>query len=134
MADVALWPVIFAAVANMIIGFIWYHPKVFGTAWMRMAGIAPDAAERGKARMPYMMLIALVGSLIVSYVLNWFGIAWGVYDWAGAVELGIWVWLGFVAPMMLGSVLWEQKPVKLYILNVGYWLVTLVVMSVILVM
>lgn len=132
MITLSLWTIIGAAVANIIIGFIWYHPRVFGTAWMRMANVSPETAERGKKRMPVSVIISLLAGMLVAYVLANFGAAWGVYDYIGAIELGFWVWIGFVAPAMLGMVLWEGKPVKLYVINVGYWLVALVVMSVIL--
>lgn len=31
--------IIVAALVPMIIGFIWYHPKVFGNTWMQVAGM-----------------------------------------------------------------------------------------------
>jgi len=55
-----------------------------------------------------------------------------IYDWIGAVELGIWSWIGFVAPAMLGQVLWEQKPFSLYLINAGYWLVSFIAMAIVL--
>jgi hypothetical protein len=71
--------------------------------------------------------------MLVAYVMNHFGIAWGVFDWIGAVELAFWCWLGFVAPTMLGMVLWEMKPIKYYAMVAGYWLVAFIMMAVILV-
>ena len=41
------------------------------------------------------------------------------------------MWLGFIAPVTLGSVLWEMKSWKLWILNNAYYLVVLVVMGLI---
>ncbi len=117
----------------MIIGYVWYHPRVFGSVWMRAANLSPQAAEAGKKKMLPMAFAGLLASMVVAYVLNYFGIAWGVFDWIGGVELGIWSWIGFVAPTMLGSLLWEQKPFKYYAINTGYWLVSFVVMAVILV-
>jgi hypothetical protein len=131
MTDVTLVPLIIAAVAYIAVGYGWYHPRIFGDAWMRMSNISPEAIEAGKKRMPLTLIVALIAGIVVGYVLDWFGIAWGVYDWAGAVELAIWIWVGFVAPVLLGSVLWERRPVKLFCINAGYWLVTLVVMSLI---
>lgn len=133
MTEVSFFPVLAAGIAAVLIGWIWYHPKVFGGAWMARAGITPEMAERGKKRMPLMALIALLASMLVAYVMNYFGIAWGVYDWIGAIELGFWTWVGFVAPTMLGMVLWEQKPVRYYAIVAGYWLVAFVVMAIILV-
>jgi hypothetical protein len=34
-----------AALVPMVMGFIWYNPKVFGTAWMKAAGVNPDAKK-----------------------------------------------------------------------------------------
>lgn len=133
MIEVSFWPILAAGVASVLIGWIWYHPKVFGSAWMRMSGINPEMAERGKKRMPLMAIIGLCASILVAYVMNYFGIAWGVYDLVGAIELGFWSWIGFVAPTMLGIVLWDQKPFRLYLVNTLYWLVAFVVMAIILV-
>ena len=51
---------------------------------------------------------------------------------ADAVLLAFWLWLGFFATTQLGMVMWEGKPVKLYIINTLHHLVSLVVMSAIL--
>ena len=134
MYEVSIVPILVAGIIATAIGFVWYHPKVFGNAWMRLAGITPESVERGKKKMPVVVLVATLAAMLVAYVMNHFGIAWGVFDVVGAIELGIWTWVGFVAPVMLGIVLWEQKSFKLYAINASYWLVTLVVMSVILVL
>ncbi|MBL7932772.1 MAG: DUF1761 domain-containing protein [Bacteroidia bacterium] len=39
--------IVFAATAvPLIIGFIWYHPKVFGTAWMKVTGMTPEQGKK----------------------------------------------------------------------------------------
>jgi hypothetical protein len=45
---------------------------------------------------------------------------------------GFWNWLGFIAPVTLGVVLWEGKSWKLWFLQGGHYLVSLLVMGVIL--
>jgi len=132
MIEVTFFPILAAGIVSAVIGFVWYHPRVFGSAWMRMSNITPEMVERGKKRMPLYAFFAFLASMLAAYVMNYFGIAWGVYDWIGAVELGIWSWIGFVAPAMLGQVLWEQKPFSLYLINVGYWLVSFVAMAIVL--
>ena len=134
MFEVTFIPILVAAIASIVLAFIWYNPHVFGTSWMRIINVSPEQAERGKKRIPLTAFLAFLASMVLAYVLNYFGIAWGVYDWVGAVELGIWVWVGFVAPTMLGMVLWEMKPLRYYAIVAGYWLCTLVMMSVILVL
>jgi hypothetical protein len=34
-----------ATIIPMIIGFIWYHPSVFGTIWMRASSVTPESAK-----------------------------------------------------------------------------------------
>jgi hypothetical protein len=132
MIEVTFFPILAAGIVSAVIGFVWYHPRVFGSAWMRMSNITPEMAERGKKRMPLYASFALLASMLAAYVMNYFGIAWGVYDVVGAIELGIWSWIGFVVPTMLGMVLWEHKPFSLYLINAGYWLVSFVVMAIVL--
>ncbi len=128
-----LWPILAAGIASVLIGWIWYHPNVFGSTWMRLSNITPEMAERGKKRMLATTFVGLLASMLAAYVLSYFVIAWGAYDLLGAAEVGFCCWAGFVAPAMLGMVLWEQKPVRLYLINSLYWLVALVIMALILV-
>lgn len=132
---VTFWPIVAAGVASVLIGWVWYHPRVFGTAWMRLAGVTPEMAERGKKMMPLSVIVSLCGSMLIAYVMNYVGIAFHIFDWVGAVfELALWCWLGFVVPTSLGTILWEQRPFKLYLINTLYWLVTFIVMALILVL
>ncbi len=122
-----------AGIASVIIGMIWYNPRVFGTAWIDLSGMTPEQQERGKKNMPLRALFGLLASMLVAYVMSYFAIAWGVYDWLGALELAFWIWVGFVCPVLLGAVLWEGKPIRLFLINSSYWLVTLAVMAVIII-
>ena len=36
------WAVLVAAVATMVIGFLWYSPILFARPWMRLMGCDPD--------------------------------------------------------------------------------------------
>ena len=31
-----------AALSSLVVGFIWYNPKVFGSIWMKETGITPE--------------------------------------------------------------------------------------------
>ncbi len=81
--------------------------------------------------MPMMVFFGLLASMFTAYVMNHLGIRLEVYSIIGAIGLGLWCWIGFVATTMLGSVLWEQKSFKLYLINAGYWLVSFIAMAVV---
>lgn len=132
MISVDLLSVFSAGVVSLVIGFVWYHPSVFGGAWTRMTNLSPEAVERGKRRMPLMAFFGLLASMLVAYVMGYFGMAWAVFDVIGSIELAFWCWVGFVVPTMLGTVLWEQKSFKLYLINASYWLVSFIAMAIVL--
>ncbi len=128
----AFLPVLAAGVANVILGFIWYHPNVFGGAWMHDLNLTPEQTERGKKNMLSRVLFAFFVSLVTASVMQIIGNAFGVYGWTNAIILGAMCWLAFTAVPMLGMVLWELKPLRYYFIVAGYWLVAFVVMALVL--
>lgn len=121
-----------AGVASTIIGTLWYT-VLFGKQWRVLMGISGARMEEMKKRgMGKMYGANFVATLIMAFVLAQFVSAWNITDMFGAVRLAFWVWLGFIATTMLGSIFWENKSVKLYTINVGFQFVSLAVMTVIL--
>lgn len=129
MIDPMIVAILGSGFVAVVVGMIWYHPNVFGTAWMRWSNLSPEMMERGKKKMPLMAFFGFLAATLVAYVMSYVSAAWGFSDWQGALQLGVWCWLGFVAPTMLGMVLWEQKPFRLYLIVVGYWLVVMLAMA-----
>jgi len=41
------WVLFIAALIPMIVGAIWYNPKVFGNAWMSSSGVTEEEAQSG---------------------------------------------------------------------------------------
>ena len=48
------------------------------------------------------------------------------------VQLVFWVWLGFVVTTQGNGVIFEQHPIKLYLIKVSHYFVSFVVMGVVL--
>ena len=55
--------VFLAALVPMILGFIWYNPKVLGKVWMDAAGITEDKMKGGN------MAVIFGVSLVLSFLL-----------------------------------------------------------------
>ena len=128
--------VLAAAIANMVIGSVWYGP-LFGKQWLAWSGMTMEKmTETKKKGMGKSYALMFVGSLVMYYVLAHALVFASAYlnaagPAAGAMA-GFWNWLGFIAPVTLGMVLWDGKPWKLWVLTNGYQLVALVVGGVIL--
>ena len=122
-------PFLGAGFLSVLIGYFWYHPSLFGKPWMRMTRITPEIAEAQAKRMPVMAFVGFLAAIWIAYVMSFVLAAFQVYDIFGAIEVGFWLWAGFVAPTMIGMVLWEGKPLMLYLINAAYWLVALIVIA-----
>jgi hypothetical protein len=134
-ASVNYLAVLACGVTAIIIGFIWYGP-LFGKQWMRMTGIdkaTPEEMAKGKKQMPMMAAIQFVGALLMGWVLSYMYIYVSAFNGVSGpvvgAESGFWAWLGFVAPVTVGMVLWEGRPWAYWGIVAGNWLVTLLVMG-----
>jgi hypothetical protein len=134
MPDVAVnyYAVLFAAILAMILGFVWYGP-LFGKAWMQLVGITEkdmnDTMKNGMAKTYLMMMVA---ALVMAYVLAIFSQIINTHSLMAGITLGFWVWLGFVATSMFSSTLFSNKPMKLFVIEAGYYLTSLVIMGAVL--
>jgi hypothetical protein len=130
--EINYWTVVLATLSSMIIGSIWYTPKVFGNRWMRLAKIDPDR-NVGTAVVP--ILVTLLVSFITAWVLaGAAAIAWhfygGGYLWSTLVT-AVLLWAGFTAARFITHDAFEGRPTSLTVLNIGHELVTIVVMAII---
>lgn len=126
------WAVLGAAIANMVVGSLWYGP-LFGKKWQKLMGFTSDSMKSMKMTAPQAMFGGLITALLMAYVLAHFVAMIGIIDRAGAFQLAFWSWLGLVATTQAGSVLWEGKSWQLFCLNATQSLVSIVVMVMILV-
>lgn len=126
------WSVIAAAVALIVLGFVWYSPVLFGKKWAHLSGLSMESMKMK----PMTMGLMVVSALVMAYMLNHVLVFASAYMQESGVNAGLmtgfWVWLGFVAPVALGVVLWEGKSWTLWAINAGYYLVGLAIMGVIL--
>jgi hypothetical protein len=130
--EVNIWAVVLATASTLVVGSLWYTPRVFGTYWMEKARVDRDtAASRG--------VWPIVVTVIVSFVTAWVlagatAIAHEFYDGTylvDAVTTGLVLWAGFTAARMITHDAFEARPSGLTVLNVGHELVTVLVMAVV---
>ena len=124
--------VLVAAISSMVLGFLWYGP-LFGKTWMKLMSFDKKKMDEAKKKeMGKTVAAAFISALLMSYILAHFVVYAQAATWIDGVVAGLWIWLGFVATVMFGMVLWEGKPLKLYLINASHYLVVLAVMGAIL--
>jgi hypothetical protein len=121
MENINLLAVILAGVVNMIVGSFWYSPAGFGKLWMKLSKV--EMGKGGNMGLLYgiTFVSALVQAYVLALVINYAG-AMGAVD--GAM-IGLLLGVGFVATTYLNQVIFGNKPLQLYYLDMGYYLVVL---------
>jgi hypothetical protein len=132
------WGAIAACVvAGMVFGFLWYGP-IFGKTWAKLmnfpADFKPDSAVMRKA-----LILQVVGLFLMTYVLAHSGQVWRPSVWGIQVDEGpafMWgfmsaffTWVGFFIPMQFSKVAWENRPWKLFFINIAHDFLLLVIIS-----
>ncbi len=110
------------ALVPMVLGFIWYHPKLFGTAWMNSLGFKEEDLEGGN--MPLIFGLSYVLSCVI---------AWQIQKYAGYHDVAeqTFVHIGYHAgmmglviavPAMITTALFERRKPTNILINAGYWI------------
>ncbi|NOT37211.1 MAG: DUF1761 domain-containing protein [Saprospiraceae bacterium] len=113
----------------MILGFIWYHPKVFGGAWMKSLGFTEESLKEGN--MGLTMGLATLLAMVLSWKLN---------EWSSHVEPGMSQFvhgfyhgamgLGLPAALVLVSnSLFQRNTWTNILINAIYWVIALGLMG-----
>lgn len=138
MVSINYVAILACGVAALGLGFLWYGP-LFGKAWSNLMGWGDMSPEQLKAKQKEAMpgyIASFIGALAMAYVLAHglaFGNAFlGTAGISGGLQGAFWYWLGFIVPVTIGTVFWDGKPWKLWMINVSYWLVQMLIMATIL--
>ena len=144
--------IVVAAIVPLIMGAVWYNPKVLGTAWMKASGMTEEKIKSGN--IPVIFGITLVLSFMLAFTVNGM-----VIHQVGATQLaysnpdaesfqafmaefgnmhrsfghgalhGAIGAIFFVLPVLGINALFERKGWKYILINVGYWTVILTIMG-----
>lgn len=124
--------VLIAALSSMVVGFLWYSPLLFAKPWMKLSGLDEKSMNAAKKNMPMTYTASFFMSLVMAYVTAILINSLLVSTLQEGLMLALLVWLGFVATTMVTGVLFQRVPWKLFFINSGYQLVSMLVVSAIL--
>jgi len=143
-----------AAFATLVLGFIWYNPKVFGGIWMRETGMTEEKAKG--ANMAVMLIMTLLYAFLIAFILQMltihqfgamgmiggdptkakpsydafmldYGTAYRTFK-HGALH-GFMAGLLFALPVVGTGALYERRSWKYTLVAGGFWVVACMIMG-----
>ncbi len=146
--------ILVAAVSALVVGFIWYNPKVFGTAWMKAASITEEQIKGGNMAkifglaLLFAFMLAFIMPTIVIHQMGAISLTGGdpakalpsyatfMADYGDAYRTfkhgalhGFIAGIFIALPILGTNALFERKSAKYILVNSGYWVVTLTIMG-----
>lgn len=129
--EINYWAVLLATASSMVVGSIWYAPKVFGTRWSKLANVDMD-------RPGATAILPIIVTVFVSFITAWVlagatSISWHFYDGGyllNAVGTAVILWAGFTAARFITHDAFEGRPTSLTVMNIAHELVTIVIMAI----
>ncbi|MEP7322947.1 MAG: DUF1761 domain-containing protein [Saprospiraceae bacterium] len=125
-----------ATLIPMIVGFLYYHPKTVGKAWMEANGFTMEMVGNGPKPILYLACLALsfLLAMFVSYNVTGPGQdaapdGHSFVTFQHGLFHGVEIALMVVAPVLGTMGIFEKKSMKWFWVNIGYWLITLCLMA-----
>ncbi len=122
---------------SIVLGSIWFGP-LFGKKWMTLMGMNPnDTAkiEEGKRQMWKMYVIQMIASAMTVATLSIVVLHFDNFTVGETIGTSLLIWIGFVIPSEIGSVLWSGKTFKqmreIFLLNAGYGFILFILLGLI---
>lgn len=120
--------ILLAALLSFLLGGLWYSPLLFARAWMQEAGLSE--AQTREAKLGRVFGLTGLASLVMAFNLAAF--LGAKASWSFGLFAGFATGLGWVA-MSLGVIyLFEQRSLKLWLINSGYQVLSYSVMGLVL--
>jgi|SRR2546429_5777822 len=120
--------VVAAALAVMVVGYIWYNPKVFGNVWSKLTG--RDMSKMSNPGVSYGL--TMLGNLVLCWVLAEVLKFSGANTVPGALKIAGLMWLGFAATTGGINAIFSGKKRDLYLIEQAHHLVAMLVAAVVL--
>ena len=143
-----------AALSTLVVGFVWYNPKVFGTIWMKESGMTEEKMKGGNMLLTFG--VSLLYAFFVSFILQMltihqfgalgmvggdpsiakpsyeafmadYGLAFRSFK-HGALH-GFMTGLFLALPIIGTNALYERRSFKYTLVTGGFWIVCFMIMG-----
>ena len=121
--------IVLGGLVPMVLGFVWYHPKVFGGAWMKSLGMTEESMKEGNMAMT--MGLSTLIAIVIAWRMNGYashtepGMSQFVHGfYHGAYSMGL-----PAALVLISNSLFQRNSATNMVINALYWVVALGLMG-----
>ncbi len=125
MGDMNIWAVLVSGLVYFIFGGVWYA-AVFSRQYQEGLGFNEEEKKEAEAAFPKALATHLVSGLVTAFVMAAF-ISAGSF--MSGVKVGALLWLGFALTINLNYLMFERRPMTLFTLNNGFFLIAFAIMG-----
>ena len=126
-----IWELLVAPLATFVIGFLWYGKPLFGKIWQNLVDLSDDEIQ--KSNMALIFGLSYVLYFIVALFLSIFieiAMMLGSSALLGGIFASL-ICIAFVGTTFGINYLFARKTLKLYLIDIGYQVVSFFVMGLI---
>lgn len=124
--------VLVAAILHWILGGVWYG-VLFANKFIQLIGWDQAKLQQMQNQSSGKELgIAFIMSLVLCYILAHFIQYTRATTATGGAQTAFWLWLGFIVTTNIATVLFEERPMGLFLINISYQFVGCVIAGMIL--
>jgi hypothetical protein len=138
IVEVNYLSVVAAAVSSMALGFLWYSHILFGKMWIKEKGLTAESLKENQKGMAPLYGLSVFLGLVTAYVLyHVMSLSLAFYDYpllSTGLTSAFWMWLGFVMPVQATGTIFGNKNWKLFGIDTGFQLASLLLMGIVLAM
>lgn len=128
ISEVNWLAVIVATVSAILLGGAWYSKALFGVKWMAEIGLTEKTAAQNNMKLTFgttFVLLFLAATTLAVLIGN--GSTWYIGFHSGAIVGMLWIATSFGVTYSF-----EQRSLRIFFINAGYWVVCYTVMGTIL--
>ena len=118
MNSINYLPILVSALVAFGISSLWYSPFLFGKEWLALQRIDDAEIETKKAGGIWKSyLSSIIMSIVTFSVLAFIISLVSIRSSTDGAFLGLLVWLGFILPSAISSLLWKKEPLTLILID-----------------
>ena len=128
-SQISILAILLAAIANTVIGALWYSPLLFAKVWMKNLGKTEEELHKSSANVGYVLTI--LAALLSAFVLSLFISSLHTVTIGSGALIGFLSGLGIAAARELSPTFFEGRKLNLFFISAGYHIVSLTAMGMI---